>query len=257
MSPQAASCAGSTPPPSPSQADQLPLTCHHQPVDQPLAKAFLLLPTPPPPTPGLRAPPRPPAGCSDPHESTLNWPSLLTVFLTGLWALEARSLYFHLCSQHLVKKQVASGSPQVSIKQITGASRPIPTPQQCTAGYQRIVCSFLHSFLHSFFSRGIAFLLSADSWMLDHVLEILETLQSLHLAKMELRFTNGLWDLVLGSHSLELIFFYLLISISPQDLNLKEFSHVTQSLFGGSGKPCRFQYLSLTLLKTGLDAAFC
>ena len=44
-------------------------------------------------------------------------------------------------------------------------------------------------FIHSF-RRGIAFLLSANSWMLDEVLQILEILKSLHLANMELRLAD-------------------------------------------------------------------
>ena len=56
-------------------------------------------------------------------------------------------------------------------------------------------------FIHSF-RRGIAFLLSANSWMLDEVLQILEILKSLHLANMELRLADILWDFVLDSQSL-------------------------------------------------------
>lgn len=44
-------------------------------------------------------------------------------------------------------------------------------------------------FIHSF-RRCIAFLLSANSWMLGEVLQILEILQSLHLANMELRLAD-------------------------------------------------------------------
>ena len=56
-------------------------------------------------------------------------------------------------------------------------------------------------FIHSF-RRGIAFLLSANSWMLDEVLQILEILKSLHLANMELRLADILGDFVLDSQSL-------------------------------------------------------
>lgn len=85
-------------------------------------------------------------------------------------------------------------------------------------------------------------LLSANSWVLDQLLKILVTLQTRHLAKMDLRL-KYFYETVLGSHSWEVIFFFFFFTFDlhhPPNLNLKEFSHVTQNLFGGNRKPCRF-----------------
>ena len=81
-------------------------------------------------------------------------------------------------------------------------------------------------FIHSF-CRGIALLLSANSWMLDELLQILETLQSLHLTKMELRL--AFYEILFWIHRVW-VFVCLTSSLhhSP-DLNWKELSYVTQN----------------------------
>ena len=91
----------------------------------------------------------------------------------------------------------------------------------------------VHWFIHSF-CRGIALLLSANSWMLDEVLQILETLQSLHLTKMELRL--AFYEILFWIHRVW-VFVCLFVCLTSRlhhspDLNWKELSHVAQNLFG-------------------------
>ena len=120
-----------------------------------------------------------------PYVDLLCWSSFFRIVLLALGGQES---LFHLLSQYIFRFFFFNSlrkAPHVS--KITGAHRPRPTPQWCTSECQGIIYSFMvRWFIHSF-CRGIALLLSANSSMLDEVLQILETLQSLHLTKMELR----------------------------------------------------------------------